>query len=82
VDNRLSGDLTMLEVLGFTQVKFCLVPNINLDKTALIQNEPDAFNILMENSKQPLLPQHCNEHNNYNKLYNEIIDFFRAQQVG
>ncbi|RIB23714.1 hypothetical protein C2G38_2170497 [Gigaspora rosea] len=52
------------------------------DKTALTQNEPDAFNILMENSKQPLLPQHCNEHNNYNKLYNEIIDFFRAQQVG
>ncbi|CAG8677076.1 10696_t:CDS:2, partial [Dentiscutata heterogama] len=34
VDNGLDGDLTMLEVLGFTQVKFCLVPNIDLDKTA------------------------------------------------
>ncbi|CAG8667119.1 7349_t:CDS:2, partial [Cetraspora pellucida] len=79
-DNGLDGNLTMLEVLGFIQVKFCLVPNININKTALTQNELDAFNILIENSKQLLLPQHCNKHNNYNKLYNKIIDFFRAQQ--
>ncbi|CAG8806197.1 6164_t:CDS:2 [Gigaspora margarita] len=41
----------------------------------------DAFSILMSNSIQPLLPCHCNEHNNYNRLYNKIIELFKVQQV-
>ncbi|GET63287.1 hypothetical protein GLOIN_2v1779852 [Rhizophagus irregularis DAOM 181602=DAOM 197198] len=31
VNNRLNGDLNMLEVLGFLQVKFCLVVNTGSD---------------------------------------------------
>src|ERR1043165_740259 len=31
VGNGLNGDLKMLEVLGFLQVKFCLVVNTDLD---------------------------------------------------
>ncbi|CAI2166723.1 8760_t:CDS:1, partial [Funneliformis geosporum] len=31
VDNRLEGDLKMLEILGFLQVKFCFVLDINSD---------------------------------------------------
>ncbi|CAG8852523.1 15584_t:CDS:2, partial [Gigaspora margarita] len=41
------GDLKMLEVLGFMQVKFCLVPNINLDTSDSTQDGPNAFSILM-----------------------------------
>ncbi|CAG8644223.1 14907_t:CDS:2, partial [Dentiscutata erythropus] len=82
VDNGLEGDLRMLEVLGFMQVKFCLASNTNLDTSVSIQDKPDAFSILMANSRQPLLPRHCNERNNYDRLYNEIIELFKAQQVG
>ncbi|CAG8607329.1 5784_t:CDS:2, partial [Gigaspora rosea] len=82
VDKGLDGDLKMLEVLGFMQVKFCLVFDTNLDTTVSTQNRPDAFDILMNNSRQLLLPQRCTEHNNYHRLYNEIIELFEAQKVG
>ncbi|CAG8797671.1 13476_t:CDS:2, partial [Gigaspora margarita] len=82
VDKGLDGDLKMLEVLGFMQVKFCLVSDTNLDTTVSTQNRPDAFDILMKNSRQLLLPQRCTEHNNYHRLYNEIIELFEAQKVG
>ncbi|RIB08543.1 hypothetical protein C2G38_2211423 [Gigaspora rosea] len=82
VDKGLDGDLKMLEVLGFMQVKFCLVFDTNLDTTFSTQNRPDAFDILMNNSRQLLLPQRCTEHNNYHRLYNEIIELFEAQKVG
>ncbi|CAG8748188.1 32351_t:CDS:10 [Gigaspora margarita] len=60
VDNGLDGDLAMLDVLGFRQVKFCLAPSINLDTPDLAQDGPDAFDILMTNShhkKNPLSQQ-------------------------
>ncbi|CAG8805918.1 23984_t:CDS:1 [Gigaspora margarita] len=86
VDNGLNKDLKMLKILGFMQVKFCLVSVINLDIPDLTQNEQgvktDAFNILIRNSREPLLPQRCTEHNNYNRLYNKIIELFQAQEVG
>ncbi|RIB09140.1 hypothetical protein C2G38_2251568 [Gigaspora rosea] len=82
VDNGLDGDLTMLEVLGFMQVKFCLVHNKNLDISISTQDKLNAFDILMTNSKRFLLPRRYTEHNNYNRLYNEIIELFEAQQVG
>ncbi|CAG8548362.1 9245_t:CDS:2 [Cetraspora pellucida] len=82
VDNGLYGDLAMLEVLGFRQVKFCLAPNINLNIPDLAQDGPNAFDILMTNSRQLLLPRHCTENNNFNKLYNEIIVLFQAHEVG
>lgn len=75
VDNGLSGDLKMLEVLGFMQVKF-------LDTSDSTQDGPNAFSILMANSRLPLLPRSCTEHNSYNRLYNEIIELFQAQKVG
>ncbi|CAG8505300.1 11145_t:CDS:2 [Gigaspora margarita] len=61
VDNGLNGNLKMLEVLGFMQVKFCLIPIINVNASGSTQNEHDAFSILMRNSKKPLLPQCCTE---------------------
>lgn len=82
VDNRLEGDLKMLEVLGFLQVKFCLVSNINSDMDIPTQEKLNAFSILMNNSYQPLLPQKCTEYNNCNRLYNEIIELFRTHKVG
>ncbi|CAG8830612.1 39030_t:CDS:2, partial [Gigaspora margarita] len=39
VDNGLNGDLKMLKILGFMQVKFCLVSVINLDMPDSTQNE-------------------------------------------
>ncbi|CAB5370419.1 unnamed protein product [Rhizophagus irregularis] len=81
VDNGLKGNLEMLEVLSFLQVKFSIIEKINSDTPALIQNT-DAFNILMNNSRQLLLPQRCTEYNRCNQLYNEIIDLFRDQKVG
>ena len=84
VDNGLNGDLKMLEVLGFMQVKFCLV-NTNSDiqdAPAPSQNKLNAFRILMENSCKPLLPQYRTEYNNCDKLYNEIVELFQAQKVG
>ncbi|CAG8781410.1 25549_t:CDS:2, partial [Gigaspora rosea] len=57
VDNGLSSYLKILEVLEFIQVKFCLVPNINLDTSDSTQDGPNAFSILMANSKLPLLLQ-------------------------
>ncbi|CAG8731478.1 26298_t:CDS:2 [Gigaspora margarita] len=82
VDNGLNGDLAILEVLGFRQVKFCLVPSKNLDPLNLTQDGPDAFNILMTNSRRLLLPRRCTENNNFDRLYNEIIELFQDQQVG
>ncbi|GES77742.1 hypothetical protein GLOIN_2v1780244 [Rhizophagus clarus] len=82
VDNRLNGDLKMLEVLGFLQVKFCLIVDTNSDTPAPTQNQPNAFNILMKNAGKPLLPKCQTEYNNCDKLHNEIIEIFRAQRVG
>ncbi|CAG8475280.1 27588_t:CDS:2, partial [Dentiscutata erythropus] len=82
VDKGLDSDLKILEALGFMQLKFCLVSDTNLDTTVSTQNRPDAFDILMKNSRQLLLPQRCTEHNNYHRLYNEIIELFEAQKVG
>ncbi|CAB4424631.1 unnamed protein product [Rhizophagus irregularis] len=56
VDNGLNGDLKMLEILEFLQVKFCLVVNTNSDTPVPTQNRPNAFSILMKNSHKPLLP--------------------------
>ena len=72
----------MLEVFRFLQVKFCLIANINSDMPASTQSKPNAFSILIKNSKQPLLPQYCIEYNNYNWLYNKIIKLFQDQKVG
>ena len=68
VNNGLKGNLEMLEILSFLQVKFCLIEKINSDTPALIQNTNilNAFNVLMNNSHQPLLPQHCTEYNSCN----------------
>ena len=70
----------MLKVLKFLHVKFRLIEKINLD-TSVLTNIPNAFNILMNNSYQPLLPQYCTEYNSYNRLYNEIIELFHNQKV-
>jgi hypothetical protein len=74
----------MLEVLGFLQVKFCLVVNTDSDTPAPVstQNQPNIFNILMRNSNKPLLSQHRTVYNNYDQLYNEIIEIFQDQKVG
>jgi hypothetical protein len=80
VDNGLKGDLKMLKILGFTQVKFCLI--IKDEPDTPTKNKPNALNILMNSSRQPLLPKRCNEHNNCNRLYNEIIELFQVQSVG
>src|SRR5436305_6949551 len=84
VDNGLRGNLEMLEVLSFLQVKFSIIEKINSVTPVLIQNinALNAFNVLMNNSRQPLLPQHCTEYNRCNQLYNEIIDLFHDQKVG
>ncbi|CAG8811491.1 38971_t:CDS:10, partial [Gigaspora margarita] len=50
-----------------------------LDST---QDGPNAFSILIVNSRLPLLPQSCTEYNSYNRLYYEIIELFQAQKVG
>ncbi|CAI2170548.1 7046_t:CDS:2 [Funneliformis geosporum] len=83
-DNRevLNSDLKMLEVFGFLQIRFCLIININSDTSASTQSKPNAFSILNKNSRQTLLSQYCIEYNNYNQLYNEIIELFQAQNVG
>jgi len=36
----------------------------------------------MENSRKPLLPQCNTEYNDYDRLYNEIIELFQDQKVG
>src|SRR3954454_12538715 len=59
VDDGLKGDLKMLKILGFTRVKFCLIVKDTPDTPILIQNKPNALKILMNSSRQPLLPQHC-----------------------
>ena len=56
VSNGLDGDLKMLEILGFLQVKFCLIVNTTSDMSVQTQNRPNAFNILMKNASKPLLP--------------------------
>ena len=85
VDNGLRSDLKILEVLGFLQVKFCLIPRLNLDTpdTSIpTQNRLNAFSILMKNSRRPLLPLRRTEYNNCDRLYNEIIELFEDQKVG
>ncbi|CAG8850336.1 46299_t:CDS:1, partial [Gigaspora margarita] len=82
VDNGLNGDLKMLEVLGFMQVKFCLILMINVNASGSTQNEHNAFSILMRNSKKPLLFQCYTKSNNHNRLFNEIIKLFQTQSVG
>src|SRR3954454_8635021 len=65
VNNGLNGDLEMMSILGLTQVKFCLtIENANTETpVSAPNNEPNAFNILMNNSRKLLLPQHCTEYN-------------------
>ncbi|CAG8768268.1 4076_t:CDS:2, partial [Dentiscutata erythropus] len=82
VDNGLNRDLKILEILGFMQVKFCLITVTNLDTPGSTQNKLDAFSIIMRNSREPLLPQRSTENNNHNQLYNEIIELFKAYNVG
>ncbi|CAB4385605.1 unnamed protein product [Rhizophagus irregularis] len=43
------------------------------------QNQPNVFNILMRNSNKLLLPQHRTVYNNYDQLYNEIIEIFQQK---
>ena len=81
VDNGLESNLKMLEILGYLQVKFCLINNMISD-IPVSPDKPNAFNILMNNSHQLLLFWHCTEYNNYNWLYNEIIDLFHDKKVG
>jgi len=53
VGRKLKGDLIILEVLEFLQVKFYLISGLNLDTpdTSIpIQTRPNAFRILIENS--------------------------------
>ncbi|CAB5347969.1 unnamed protein product [Rhizophagus irregularis] len=66
VDNGLKGDLKILEVLGFLQVKFCFVEsNLNTQDIPIpTQNRESAFSILMQNSRKLLLPQRITEYNN------------------
>ncbi|CAG8637578.1 6596_t:CDS:2 [Scutellospora calospora] len=55
-------ELFDLTTLGqYDNREFCLASNTNLDTLVSIQDKPDAFSILMANSRQPLLPRHCNE---------------------
>jgi hypothetical protein len=72
----------MLEILGFLQVKFCLVVNTNSDTLVPAQNRPNAFSILMKNSHKPLLPQCRTENSNIDQLYNEIIEIFQTKKDG
>ncbi|RIB30087.1 hypothetical protein C2G38_2153715 [Gigaspora rosea] len=52
------------------------------DTSDSTQDGPNAFSILMANSRLPLLPRSCTKYNSYNRLYNEIIELFQAQKVG
>lgn len=70
----------MLEILGFLQVKFCLVVNTNSDTPVPTQNQPNTFSILMKNSHKPLLPQCQTENSNIDQLYNKIIEIFSNQK--
>jgi hypothetical protein len=45
-------------------------------------NEPNTFNILMNNSRKLLLPQRCTKYNDHDQLFNEIIELFQSQKVG
>ncbi|RGB33126.1 hypothetical protein C1646_743545 [Rhizophagus diaphanus] len=84
VDNGLKGDLKILEVLGFLQVKFYLVKsNLNTQDISIsTQNRENAFSILMQNSRKLLLPQRITEYNNCDRLYNEIIELLQDLKVG
>ncbi|CAG8603778.1 520_t:CDS:2, partial [Racocetra fulgida] len=75
VDKGLDGDLKILEVLGFMQVKFCLVSDTNLDTTVSTQNRPNAFDILMTNSRQLLLPQLILEVLSLNRILKKYSDY-------
>ena len=82
VNNGLNGDLEMMSILGLTQVKFCLIENANTEMpVSAPNNEPNAFNILMNNSRKLLLPQCCTEYNGRDRLFNEIIELFQSQKV-
>ena len=60
VNNGLKGDLEMMFILGLIQVKFCLIENTNTEMpVSAPNNEPNAFNILMNNSRKLLLPQYA-----------------------
>ncbi|RGB29702.1 hypothetical protein C1646_745241 [Rhizophagus diaphanus] len=84
VNNGLKDNLKILEILGYLQVKFCLVEsNLNTqDIPILTQNRENAFSILMQNSRKFLLPQRITEYNNCDRLYNEIIELLQDLKVG
>jgi hypothetical protein len=83
VNNGLNGDLEMMSILSLTWVKFYLIENANIEMPVSVpNNEPNAFNILMNNSRKLLLPQHCTEYNGHDRLFNEIIELFQSQKVG
>lgn len=83
VNNRINGDLEMMPILGLTQVKFCLIENTNTEMpVSAPNNEPNAFNILINNSHKLLLPQYYTEYNGHNRLFNEIIKLFQSQKIG
>ena len=63
VNNGLKGDLEMMSILSLTQVKFSLMENTNTEIPVLALNRPNAFNILMNNSRAFLLPQCCTKYN-------------------
>jgi hypothetical protein len=57
VNNGLNGDLEMMSILGLIRVKFCLIENANIEiPVSAPNNEPNTFNILMNNSRKLLLP--------------------------
>ncbi|CAG8830752.1 24713_t:CDS:2, partial [Gigaspora margarita] len=79
-------DAITLKQYNDREVKVFIKREKSEDMPDSIQNElsveTDAFNILMRNSREPLLPQRCTEHNNHDRLHNEIIELFQAQEVG
>lgn len=77
VSDSLSGDLTIMKVLGYNYVKFTLLVEPVAEDIELPINFPDAFDIMMRNARQPKLSQKRTEHTRHDLLYNEIIDLLR-----
>ncbi|CAB5393085.1 unnamed protein product [Rhizophagus irregularis] len=82
VSDGLSGDLTIMKVLGYNHVKFTLLVEPVAEDIEPPINFPDAFDIMMRNARQPKLPQKRTEHTRHDLLYNEIIDLLRNQKAG
>ncbi|CAB4446912.1 unnamed protein product [Rhizophagus irregularis] len=80
VSDGLNSDLKIMEVLGYNHVNFSLL--IESIRDINPPSFPDAFDIMMRNTQQLKLPQHCTEHTRRDLLYNEIIDFLCNHKVG